>query len=292
MRLFSLSPVRSPLLGLLPWSASALLLAACGARSDLDGSSGPGDFAGGAGAHGGPSSGAGGANGGTGGAGPGGPAPQLPPGCWPELPGPKLVKMELPAGSFCIDATEVTNRHYKVFLDSSPDLSGQRPACTWNDSFVPWERFWPAEADRLDHPVAGIDFCDADAYCRWAGKRLCGPRSTPDIHDEWRAACTHDGDQHYPYGHLFIEDACNGRELGVESTLPVGSLPTCEGAYPGLFDLVGNLGEWIDECTDDGACTLIGGSWWDVNSTCEEGFGFPRDFTGGIFGIRCCRDAE
>jgi hypothetical protein len=81
-------------------------------------------------------------------------------------------------GAFCIDSTEVTNAQYKPFVDDpSVNLLQQPDECKGvNDSFI------PSTSDggglnvttRADHPVVNVDWCDASAYCRWAGKRLCG----------------------------------------------------------------------------------------------------------------------
>lgn len=284
------APTRDAIRAKLPLCASVLLLhAACGARTELGADVAQEGAGGGAGAQGG-GMGNSGADGGTA-------NPPLPPGCWPELPGPKLVKIALSGGSFCMDSTEVTNRDYAEWLDTSPDLAGQRPACAWNDTFVPWEQVWPVDADHLEHPVAGVDFCDAEAYCRWAGKRLCGPRPAPGSLDEWRAACTHEGAQKYPYGDSFAWSACNGPEKEIEGSLPVGSLESCEGGYPGVFDLVGNVSEWIDECKGETGkqdpCSSLGGGWFtDDHNSCETRHGFVREQSAAFMGIRCCRDAE
>jgi formylglycine-generating enzyme required for sulfatase activity len=61
--------------------------------------------------------------------------------------------------------------------------------------------------------------------------------------------------------------------------LPVASVPSCEGGYAGLFDMVGNVAEFIDSCLppDPGCpadlgghqcdlCVLVGGSFQDDTS--------------------------
>ena len=68
---------------------------------------------------------------------------------------------ELQVAPFWIDATEVTNAEYEAFLNAVP--SARRP------------KFWPAgdlEEEWYDLPVTGVTLADAQAYARWAGKRL------------------------------------------------------------------------------------------------------------------------
>jgi hypothetical protein len=94
--------------------------------------------------------------------------------CPSGLPGPAMV----PAGAFalptmCIDATEVTNAHYAAFLASSPAPGSGPGACTWNVRYEPLFH-WPPPPERAAFPVVDVDWCDAFAYCAWAGKRLCG----------------------------------------------------------------------------------------------------------------------
>jgi formylglycine-generating enzyme required for sulfatase activity len=269
---------RAPLTALL---ATLFLVEGCGARSSLDaaaeelgqGGHATGDHgAAGTGGHGAPG------QGGSGGA-------PLPPGCLADLPGPKLVKVDLSDRSFCMDATEVTNADYAAWLETGPDPAAQPAACAWNESFEPWDQVWPVPSDHMDHPVTGVDFCDAEAYCRLASKRLCRP-------EEWVSACTHDGERVFPYGDSFIPSACNGNELGIDGSLPAGALTSCEGGFPGLFNLAGNVTEWVDECDGTGEhnyCTVLGGWWFDHEVSCSTRFAFARHIGGVFMGFRCCR---
>jgi len=250
--------------------ATLFLVEGCGARSSLDaiaeelgqgGHTTGGDGATGSGGH-----GAAG-QGGSGGA-------SLPPGCLSDLPGPKLVKVDLSDRSFCMDATEVTNAEYAAWLETGPNPAAQPTACAWNESFEPWDEVWPVPSDHMDHPVTGVDFCDAEAYCRLASKRICRE-------EEWVSACTHGGERAFPYGDSFIPDACNGDEpLYDGGALPATALTSCEGGFPGLFNLAGNVTEWVDECSGTGEldhCAILGGWWFDHEVSCSTRSTFARD---------------
>jgi sulfatase modifying factor 1 len=194
-------------------------------------------------------------------------------GCPADKPGPALV----PAGDFCIDATEVTNQQYQRFLDErAGDTGGQPSACGWNDSFTPSQSGlpWPPPPGRERYPVANVDWCDAHAFCAWAGKRLCGrigggpvglDRAGDARESQWTSACSHAGTRTFCYGRSLDATACNdGKAESADQIVAAGSLATCQGGYDGIFDLGGNLEEWIDAC--DGAtgandrCAVAGGS--------------------------------
>jgi formylglycine-generating enzyme required for sulfatase activity len=176
-------------------------------------------------------------------------------------------------GKYCIDSTEVTYDQYQAFLkDTNGDTSKQPSYCSWNTSFqigdagtgpgtIPCT--YP---DGGDHPVACVDWCDAFAFCSWAGKRLCNDMRNPEagtlnppldaaladpINDEWVRACSAAGEYAFPYGNTYQPDTC--ADMTVEhdamalQTLPVASLKQCQSAspaYAGVFDLVGNVSEW------------------------------------------------
>ena len=80
----------------------------------------------------------------------------------------------------------------------------------------------------------------------------------------WFLACSHGAEQRaYPYGNTFETASCNGcayeatcGQVVYNLTTPVGSLASCAGGYPGLFDMSGNVEEWEDACTlSPGAAT-------------------------------------
>src|SRR5262249_41310403 len=132
---------------------------------------------------------------------------------------------------------------------------------------------WPL-VDKDDYPVANVDYCDAVAYCAWAGRRLCGKIGGGHVaqgdlsdptQDEWYNACSAGGVKGFPYGIVTEPTACNTIEYGAGDALPVASLSTCEGGWPGIYDMVGNVAEWED-CDGGGTgwCRLRGGGFIDT----------------------------
>jgi sulfatase modifying factor 1 len=187
--------------------------------------------------------------------------------------GPSQVNV----GPTCIDSTEVTNAHYAAFLAAAGnDKSRLPPACSTKATFVP-SQLWPASAAKASHPVVFVDWCDAYAYCAWAGKRMCGAigggqssrasSADPNV-DAWFAACSVSGAKAYPYGASYVTGKCNDFELNGNAnnaTRAVGGMAGCVGGSPGVFDMSGNVWEWEDACDvsagPSDACLIRGGSW-------------------------------
>ncbi len=208
--------------------------------------------------------------------------------------GPTAVRVQLDGGSFCVDTTEVTKADYAAFLSvKEKDLGGQPPECAANTSYVP-SQDWPIVAGDESLPVAYIDWCDARAFCAWAGKRLCGSRVDAFVtRDEWLVACSRDATRTYPYGNQYDPNACNG-DNRVGKTTPVGSLPGCVGGYDGLFDMSGNVSEWTADCDDAGVCLHKGGGYSTTDGAtkiaCAAFGGIGRMENYSSVGIRCCAD--
>ncbi len=219
-------------------------------------------------------------------------------GC-PAGRGPAMVLVD----GFCIDATEVTSAQYNAFLLSGPSLTGQPAECSWNTSYLPGNG-WVFAAAQGTWPIANVNWCDALAFCKWAGKRLCGKLGggSADFSqfaasdNEHYLACSDISTRVYPYGNAFDPTACNGPERDAGHVLPVGSLAGCQGGVPGLFDMSGNVEEWQDACNGN-----AGAGDMCLDGTGAFNFGDPPDGTRCDFsdsdsrnaqyddvGIRCC----
>ena len=253
-------------------------------------------------------------------------------GACPTVP---LVEVPLPdGGRFEIDAYETTNREYAAWLATHPTLDGQRTECQWNDSFTPgvptasaieaandagsmikpdgpcFVDDWLGKQLDLGHgswPVVCIDWCDAAAYCAWAGKRLCGkidqdvglditisPGAYKDASaSQWYRACSKAGTLKFPYGNTYQKGWCNDSNSNLRDA---GAYTQCEGGYPGLFDMSGNANEWEDACTSYNSlpeltnCCRRGGAFFDTDAglacaVCTQG---RRCIPSNNLGFRCC----
>lgn len=170
----------------------------------------------------------------------------------PDAGAPTMV--EVPGG-YCIDSTEVSRIQYADWLATDPSFADQPTFCSWNDDYDP-NCAWPP-GDDPDLPVVCVDWCDAHAYCKGVGKRLCGKigggaNPYADYADttksEWFAACSRGGSKTYTWGNAYNAEACNGGELSTDHVpVAVGSLSTCQ-SYAGVYDLSGNVWEWVDSC--------------------------------------------
>jgi formylglycine-generating enzyme required for sulfatase activity len=220
----------------------------------------------------------------------------------PEAAGSPMVRAPLDVGGFCIDVHETTWAEYGEFLADiaePPEPPEPPDFCGWNESFE------PSEVDGGDDalPVVGVDFCDARAYCTWAGKRLCGAieggaTQFDDFADakqsQWQAACSRGGMQVFPYGNSYDAELCNGADSGHDGAISAGQ-SQCEGGYDGILDLSGNVWEWEDACDgDSGAadnCRLRGGEFSSPEGflRCDYGdFSVARNFRSQSAGFRCC----
>ena len=185
--------------------------------------------------------------------------------------------------TFRIDRVEVTNRRYVRCVEAG--------GCT------PPSGGDPTQHARAEQPVTILSWRQADAYCRWAGKRL-------PTEAEWEKAARGPDGRRYPWGDTFaLERASAGPTLGLG---PVGRHPTGASPY-GVLDMAGSVWEWTaslyrpypydardgrEDPTARGARVNRGGSWyygpWYVRTTyratADHGYRRIPDL-----GVRCAR---
>lgn len=103
-----------------------------------------------------------------------------------------------------------------------------------------------------DHPVHGVTWDDARAYCVWAGLRL-------PTEAEWERAASGEEPRRYPWGdEPPSASLCNFAGAGHGATTPAGSFPA--GASPfGLLDMAGNVLEWVDDGRPSGSTRPLRG---------------------------------
>lgn len=140
----------------------------------------------------------------------------------------ELPKRWVYLDSFYLDRYEVTNRQYKSFLASNPELG---PPLTWKDGEYP--------EGEDDCPVVYVSWLDAREYTRWIGKRL-------PTEQEWEKAARGSNGFRYPWGDRFFKHRCNTQEAGYGKPLPVGSFLSGANEY-GVLDMAGNVWEWVSD---------------------------------------------
>lgn len=230
--------------------------------------------------------------------------PESPVAACPNGPGPAMVEIDDGAGNFyCIDSTEVTNADYEVFLADAPSTASQPDHCLFNEDFTPTSQ-WPAT--NPDAPVVYVDYCDALAYCTWAGKTLCGRVGGGTLNEvdavsslgQWFGACTNGGTDPVPYGAAANTALCPvpNTSLGDATLESVRDRACCSGPEPGLYGLMTNAQEWIDACSGTAGatdtCRVMGGYSHDLEGTrrtcAEAALSHPRSTTSDTIGFRCC----
>lgn len=202
---------------------------------------------------------------------------------------------------FNIDATEVTNRQFRSFVESTGyvtevekpqpgfDVAGGAVFTEPSASNPSWWRF--VEGANWRHPegpgssIKGRDFDpvvqvtlnDARAYAKWAGRQL-------PTEAEWEYAAKAGAETLYVWG---SEKSPNGKEKAntwqgafpIQNTVSDGyALRAPVGCFEpnafGLYDMIGNVWEWTDTSWDRGSGApsnvIKGGSFLCAENYCRR----------------------
>jgi formylglycine-generating enzyme required for sulfatase activity len=139
-------------------------------------------------------------------------------------------RREIYVSSFYLDRYEVTTSRYAKFLEATGSV---RPPDEWEELDL---------SRGGDLPVIGVDWHDAQAYCKWAGKRL-------PTEAEWEKAARGTDGRRYPWGNASpMPDQANFHNASPQAytggLAPVGTHAPGKSPF-GIHDLAGNAAEWV-----------------------------------------------
>lgn len=220
----------------------------------------------------------------------------LSPFAWIDIPAGK-VKIEGKGGSylqtdtvfdvpaFQIAKYPITNDQYEEFQKAGgyyeePWWTGAglllRRKEDWREP-----RFWQNEKLNSDHPVVGVSWYEAVAFCLWLSNKT-GEKIMLPTEQQWQRAAQGDDGRVYPWGKLWNGTCCNNA-VGIKGDGKTTSVRKYEGKGDspyGVVDMAGNVWEWCLTNYDDGIiditkhsefCILRGGSWSGSDLTVFRG---------------------
>jgi iron(II)-dependent oxidoreductase len=186
----------------------------------------------------------------------------------PELPRLRFEPetIEIPAGPFLMGSTDgeahetpqhevnlptyqigkypITNAEYAEFVKREKNLDLVPKKVGWFGSDPP--------PDKLNHPVVGVSWYDAQAYCHWLSQQTNDTRRYRlPTEAEWEKAASwlpQSGGagvkRKYPWGDEFEDSRCNSAKTGLDVTTPAGCYSPQGDSPWGCADMAGNIQEW------------------------------------------------
>ncbi len=176
---------------------------------------------------------------------------------------------------FLLDRTEVTHAAYARFLIATK----RKAPPAWKGGKL--------DPKLSKCPVYGVSWHDADAYARWAGKRL--PSEA-----EWQKAARAGDKRIYPWGNQFTPDRANVRNRQAEKfRLECAGGRQSGASLYGVLQMAGNLQEWTaSDAEGEGYKALRGGSWVykPHSARCDFLVTWPAKKQFLSIGFRCAKD--
>jgi formylglycine-generating enzyme required for sulfatase activity len=166
------------------------------------------------------------------------------------------------AGSFAVGRYAVTFDEWDLFVEAT------------GLEYTPEDEGW----GRGNRPVINVNWDDAKAYVQWLSQHTSREyRLLSEA--EWEYAARAGRTSRYPWGYKRGRNLANffdsGSKWSGSKTAPVGSF--APNAF-GLYDMIGNVWEWVEDCRhDDYRGAPTDGSAW-VSGDCEA-----RVLRGGSF---------
>jgi formylglycine-generating enzyme required for sulfatase activity len=186
---------------------------------------------------------------------------------------------EITLPPFLIDRVAVTNAAYRQYLADPRSGAGKAP-----------ETMAKPQLNHAEQPVVGVTWAEADAYCRYHGRRL--PSG-----DEWeRAARGRDG-RLYPWGNVFDPRVANTGEGPLPAPSDVGTF-AADRTEEGVTDVAGNVRQWTadTETRRGGAVHFMRGASYAapglVYALTFLRVAADADVSAPDLGFRCASDAQ
>ncbi len=241
-----------------------------------------------------------------------------------SYPATETPRHEVYLDSFMIDKYEVTNREFAEFLNAgrrAPGFAEKREQ--WvviRNDLEKQEKadWWPTEIEEDGgtyapvpgfgkYPVLSVSWYAADAYCRWAGKRL-------PTEAQWEKAARGGlAKKDYPWGNEIPTGGVIFKRAWQNNAYPA---PAAEvgNYYPngyGLYDMAGNVSEWCSDWYDPAYYqrspskgpkgpetgfqkVVRGGSWANAAPFLRVAYrnsSTPESLNSGV-GFRCVKDPD
>ncbi len=192
---------------------------------------------------------------------------------------PAIAMISIPAGNFAMGSTatdpgytldedpqhtvyltayqiskyEITNSQYKTFMDAggySTESYWTTDGWIWKTTNSITEPLWwtagtyNSGTDFPNHPVLGICWFEAYAFCKWAGGKL-------PTEAQWeKAARGVNATNYWPWGPVWDASKCNSSYNTSVDTFtyssPVGYFIYGQSLY-GVYDMAGNVWEWVND---------------------------------------------
>ncbi len=222
--------------------------------------------------------------------------------------------------AYHISRYPVTNAHYQAFVEDGA-YTGRWQKC-WTPEGWEWKEkenisapeSYGGEFDLPNHPVVGVSWYEAVAFCNWLTQRLReqgelsnGPSIRLPTEAEWEKAVRSSDGRIYPWGDEITPELANYEDTGLGATSTVGCFPRGKSPY-GCEEMVGNVWEWCLDWFDEnyysdspkdnpqgpesGSVRVVRGGGWGYDAGgCRSAFRnvVDPDYRDGGIGFRLLR---
>lgn len=208
--------------------------------------------------------------------------------------------------AFAVSKYLITNAQYQAFVHDGAYTEHWRNC--WTAAGWQWKEQNSIEGPRriggdfnlANHPVVGVSWYEAVAFCRWLTKKL-GRSTMLPTEAQWEKAARGKDGRLFPWGPEITPEHANYEDTGIGSSSAVGIFPKGESPCH-VLDAAGNVWEWTitewtqnyqqyksdDDLEGDAPRMFRGGPWDNAAEylrCASRGYGDPN-FRGHHIGFR------